>query len=65
MINDKIAPVSEGEIRKLVIEDINGHHEGIAHINNYPIFIEGANKGQTVRVKINSVKHSYATAKII
>lgn len=38
--------------------------EGVAKIDGYPIFIQGALKGETVRTKIIKVKKSYAYGKI-
>ncbi|MBW6411421.1 23S rRNA (uracil(1939)-C(5))-methyltransferase RlmD [Clostridium weizhouense] len=38
--------------------------EGVAKIDGYPIFIQGALKGETVKTKIIKVKKSYAYGKI-
>ena len=39
--------------------------EGIAKIEGYPIFIEGALQGEKVKVKIVKVKKSYAYGKLL
>lgn len=51
-------------ILKIVSQGYEG--EGIAKIDNtYPVFIEGALRGETVKAKIIKVKKSYAYGKLI
>ena len=50
-------------ILNIISEGYEG--EGIAKIDGYPIFIEGALCGEKVKVKIVKVKKSYAYGKLL
>jgi len=53
-------PVSVGQVLEVTIISQNGQGEGIAKIDNFVIFIKGAEKEKTYKVKINDVKRTYA-----
>ena len=54
-----------GEERVVDILDYGMNGEGIAKINNYPIFIQGAIKDEKVKIKLSYVKKDYAFGDII
>lgn len=47
------------------IESLGYEGEGVAKIDRYPIFIPGALKGETVKIKITKAKKKYAYGKLI
>ncbi|MHB8584213.1 MAG: translation initiation factor IF-2 subunit beta [Thermoplasmatota archaeon] len=57
--------VEEGKTYEVMIEDMGRRGDGIAHRENYTIFIEGAQKGQIYHVKINKVTGNLAFAEIV
>jgi len=54
---------NEEYVVKIVDEGYEG--EGIAKIEGYPIFIEGALAGETIKVKIVKVKKNYAYGRVM
>ena len=54
-----------GEELIVDILDFGMGGEGIAKIDNYPIFIQGAIKGERVKIKLSYVKKDYAFGDII
>ena len=54
-----------GEEHIVDILDFGMGGEGIAKIDNYPIFIQGAIKGEKVKIKLSYVKKDYAFGDIV
>ncbi len=53
-------PVAIGDIVEVTITSVGGQGDGIAKKDGFVIFVKGAQKGETCRVKITSVKRTYA-----
>lgn len=59
-------PVEVGEIRFVEIDDEGDRGDGIAHADRgFVIFVEGANQGDRVKIRIEEVADEYATASVI
>jgi 23S rRNA (uridine2552-2'-O)-methyltransferase len=52
--------VSLGEEHTVTIEDIGADGDGIARIKDLVVFVKGAKKGETVRIRIRHVKPKFA-----
>ncbi|EXJ22986.1 RNA methyltransferase, TrmA family [Alkalibacterium sp. AK22] len=61
----KKAPVSKNEVLKAEIVDLTHEGAGVAKIDYYPVFIEGALIGETVEFKIVKTKKTFAFGKLI
>ncbi len=57
--------IEKNEIYEVEIIDDGYQGEGIAKIDNFPIFIQGAIKGEKVQIKILKVQTNFAYGKII
>ena len=57
--------LEKNQIYQVKIIDDGYQGEGIAKIDNFPIFIQGAIKGEEVKIKILKVQSSFAYGKII
>lgn len=57
-------PVSEGDIVAVSIESVGDKGDGVARIDGFVVFVEGAKKGQLLKVRITKVLSSVAFAKI-
>ena len=60
-----VIPVEKNKEYIVDIEDNGFEGEGIAKIDNYTIFVQGAIKGEKVKILILKVTASYAFAKIL
>lgn len=58
-------PVKEGEEHEVTIDAVGSRGDGIAKVNNFVIFVPGVQAGQTVRVRITSVRERFATAEVV
>lgn len=58
-------PVKEGETYKVRIEDIGKDGDGVAKIENLPVFVEDTDVGDEVRIKIMTVFRTFAIGKVI
>ncbi|GGO02464.1 MULTISPECIES: 23S rRNA (uridine(2552)-2'-O)-methyltransferase [Haloarcula] len=56
------APVREGEVVEVTIEDIGEEGDGIAKVENFTLFVSGVEKGETLEVRVDDVKPRYAFA---
>lgn len=56
-------PVKVGEEYDVEIKEVGSKGDGIARIKNFVIFVDGAKKGEKLRIKITQVKRNFATAK--
>lgn len=54
-----------GDIYKVDIIDLDSNGRGVAKINNFVLFIEGALPGEVCEIEIVSVKKKFAIAKLV
>ncbi len=59
---DSPKPVAVGDEMDVTIESVGGQGDGIAKVSSFVIFVNGANKGENCRIKVNEVKRTYAIA---
>lgn len=57
--------LEKNKVYEVEIIDNGFHGEGIAKIENFPVFVQGAIKGERVEIKILKVQSSFAYGKII
>ena len=57
--------VSLNEEHTVTIEDIGADGDGITRIKDLVVFVKGARKGETVRIRIRHVKPKFAFGEII
>lgn len=62
---EKVIPVEKNEDYEVEISALGSEGEGIAKIDNYTIFVQGAILGERVRIKITKVKKNYAYGKLL
>ncbi len=55
-------PLEVGQEFKVTIENVNGQGEGITRANDFMIFVKGAHRNESCKVKITDVKRTYAIA---
>ncbi|WP_292460455.1 TRAM domain-containing protein [Methanothermococcus sp.] len=60
--NERHVPVVEGKEYDVTIEDVGRGGDGIARIEGFVIFVPNTTKGETLTVKITSVKQKFAFA---
>ena len=53
-------PVAVGDVVDVTVESVGGQGDGIAKIEGFVVFIKGAQKGESCKVKIIDVKRTYA-----
>ncbi len=58
-------PVQEGQEVDLTIESVGRRGDGIARINNFVVFVAGTNAGDKVKVRITTVRNSFATGEVV
>ncbi|MBS7643290.1 TRAM domain-containing protein [Candidatus Bathyarchaeota archaeon] len=61
----RLAPVKEGEEHNVTIEAIGRKGDGIAKIQGFTIFVPGTKTGDSVKVRITSVRGSSALATVL
>ncbi len=59
------APVEEGQEVDVTVESVGRRGDGIARINNFVVFVPGTNTGDKVKVRITSVRGSFATGEVV
>ncbi|MDD3042952.1 MAG: TRAM domain-containing protein [Methanosarcinaceae archaeon] len=59
------APLEEGEVYDVTIQDIARQGDGIARIEGFVIFVPGTKVGDEVRIKIERVLPKYAFASLV
>ena len=57
--------MSEGQEIDLTIESVGRRGDGIARINNFVIFVPGTKEGDQVKVRITTVRGSFATGEVV
>jgi len=55
-------PVEVGKEYEVEISEVGAKGDGIARLSNFVIFVPNTQKGEKVKVKINSVGRSFAVA---
>ena len=58
-------PVKIGDVYDLRIESMGHSGDGVALVDGFAVFVKGANLGDSVKIKIDGVKHNFAFGKII
>ncbi len=53
-------PVEEGKEYEVTIDAKGAKGDGIAHVEGFVIFVSGGEVGQTVKIRITSVKRTFA-----
>ncbi|WP_456373983.1 TRAM domain-containing protein [Methanocaldococcus sp.] len=61
----KNIPVKKGETYTVTIEDMGKGGDGIARVDGFVVFIPKTQKGDTVTIKVTSVKSKFAFAEKI
>ena len=56
------APVREGDIVEVTIDDMGEEGDGIAKVENFTVFVSGVEAGDTVEIRVDDVKPRYAFA---
>jgi 23S rRNA (uridine2552-2'-O)-methyltransferase len=59
---EKPKPVAIGDVLEVTVRAKDGYGDGIAKVDDFVIFVKGAAKGDTCKVKITDVKRTYAIA---
>ena len=55
-------PVKVGEEYDVEISEVGSRGDGIARVNNFVVFINGAKQGEKAKVKITEVRNRFAIA---
>ena len=59
------SPVNEGEEYDVKIEDMGRDGDGIAKIEGFIVFVNGAKKGDEVKIRITSTRRNFAFAEVV
>ena len=59
------SPVNEGEEYDVKIEDMGRDGDGIAKIEGFIVFVNGAKVGDEVKIQISSTRRNFAFAEIV
>jgi predicted RNA-binding protein with TRAM domain len=54
------APVDLGQILSVKVDADGPHGQGVAHIDEFVIFVSGAKMGQQAKIKITKVARTFA-----
>lgn len=66
MVDDRsTAPVEEGEEYTVEIVDVGEEGDGVARVEDFVVLVPGGDLGERVRVRIESVEESFATAELL
>lgn len=58
------SPVEVGEKYEVEITDTGKEGDGIARVDNFVLFVQGAGVGETVDVEVTDVKKTFGIAKV-
>ncbi|MEA1945297.1 MAG: TRAM domain-containing protein [Euryarchaeota archaeon] len=58
------APVSEGAVYDVAIEDIAKEGDGIARVQGFVVFVPGTKIGDNVKIKVDKVMRRFAIASV-
>jgi 23S rRNA (uridine2552-2'-O)-methyltransferase len=56
------APVRAGDELEVEIEDVGREGDGIAKVEGFTLFVDGAAEGETLRIRVTDVKPRFAFA---
>jgi len=59
------APVRPGDVLRVDITDTGAEGDGIARVDGFTLFVDGATKGETVEVEVGDVKPNFGFAEPI
>ncbi|MCK4336109.1 MAG: TRAM domain-containing protein [Candidatus Aenigmarchaeota archaeon] len=59
----KKPPVKRGQILEIYIRDMSRKGDGVGKVEDFAVFVPGAEEGETVKVKITEVKKNCAVGK--
>ncbi|AKB26668.1 translation initiation factor IF-2 subunit beta [Methanosarcina sp. MTP4] len=59
------APVEEGEVYDVTIQDLARQGDGIARIEGFVVFVPGTKVGDEVRIKVERVLPKYGFASLV
>ena len=62
MSNDKLAPKQTVEV---TVTGLGSTGEGVGKVNGFTVFAHGGLPGETVKVKLESVKKTYAMGRVV
>jgi translation initiation factor 2 subunit 2 len=57
--------LEEGKVVEVTIKDIGKKGDGVAYYNRFTIFVNGAVKGSTVKVRVNKISGNIAFANVV
>lgn len=63
-MNEKIAPVKEGDIVDVEIINLGAKGDGVAKVEGFIVIVPGAKVDEKLRVKVSKVLPKYAFAEI-
>jgi predicted RNA-binding protein with TRAM domain len=58
-------PVEEGKEYEVEVTEISRRGDGVAKIEGFVIFVQGAKVGQKVRIKVDRVGPRFASASVV
>ncbi|MEM3671074.1 MAG: TRAM domain-containing protein [Thermoprotei archaeon] len=58
-------PVEEGKEYEVDVTELSSRGDGVAKIQGFVIFVQGAKVGQKVRIKVERVGPRFASARVI
>lgn len=59
------APVEEGKVYDVKIDDLGREGDGIARIENFVVFVAGTKVGDQVKIRITKVLRRMALAEVV
>ncbi len=57
--------MEEGQEVDVTIDSVGRRGDGIGRINNFVVFVPGTNAGDKVKIRITSVRGSFATGEVV
>lgn len=64
-MEDRQAPVKEGQEYEVEIESVGGKGDGIAKVKGFVLFVAGTQKGDYVKVKVTKVLQNVGFAQLV
>jgi len=59
------SPINEGEEYDVKIEDLGRDGDGIARIEGFVVFVNGAKVGDEVKIRITSTRRNFGFAEVV
>jgi 23S rRNA (uridine2552-2'-O)-methyltransferase len=59
------APVSEGDVVEVTIDDVGSEGDGVAKIDGYTLFVSDTETGDEVRVRVTDLKPNFGFADVV